>query len=68
MDEFCWDVALAVNETRLCLWQKDNGRMVWEKTAGDRSLYYGTMAAIVGMFSYSGYLVYGLIFPKREWK
>jgi len=40
--------------------------MVWEKTGGDRSLYYATTAAIVGMLGYSGYFVYGLIFPKRE--
>lgn len=47
------------------LFLKDDGRMVWQKTATDRAVYSATIVGLVGGASFVVYKAYTMIFPKK---
>ena len=47
------------------LLQTDTGRMVWDRSTGDRVLLNGTKIGLAALSGYAGYLIYNWIYPQK---
>jgi len=39
--------------------------MVWERTAGDKVMFNGTLAGLAAVGGYGGYLIFNWIYPPK---